>query len=271
MTTRSTLRALLLATAALSPAPSAAQTLRGILIERDTYQVIELGTVYMLTMDGDTVAATLSDENGVFHMTAPESGSYRLVAHALGYVPGGAGPFDLEEDALRIVQLALLPAPVPIEGLDVETSRLVISDDVLLANGFYERMLAGRGQFLTPEDVERSPARYTPQLFRGLEYVRPQYGATPWKTWVQLWSPHGGGRNDANKCTPRIWVDDVWVNRPGYEQFTDVMGMEDVVPRESIKAVELYWALQGPWKYRAPVSPEPVDCGVVVIWTKTGS
>jgi hypothetical protein len=249
----------------ITAAPASAQTLRGILLERDTYDLIELGTVYMIDGGGDTIAAALSDEEGFFHLRAPEPGSYRVIGHALGYLPGGAGPFELEEDALRVVQLPLVPAPIPVEGLDVEAaSRVVISDDELLANGFYERMLEGRGQFLTPEDIANSDARYTPMLLRGMEYVRPQYGAAGWQIWPLLWSPYGKG----SSCTPRVWVDGVWVNRGGYEQYPEGLGLEDVVPKSSIKAVELYWGMKAPLRYSAPVEPMELPCGAILVWTK---
>lgn len=119
-----------------------AQTIQGILLERETQALIESGTVVMLRENGDTVALALSDENGLFSLTGPEEGSYRIVARALGYTPGGAGPFELEEDALRVVQLALVPAPIPIEGIDVETTPIVITDDLLLAVRVHARSVA---------------------------------------------------------------------------------------------------------------------------------
>lgn len=252
----------------LSAAPASAQTVRGILLERDTYELIDFGTVYLLDEDGDTIAAALTDEEGLFRLHAAGPGSYRVIGHAFGYLLGGAGPFELEEDALRVVELSLVPAPIAVEGLDVEVeSRLVISDDELLANGFYERMLEGRGQFLTPEDLENSDARYTPMLLRGMEYVRPQYGAAGWQIWPSLWNPYGSGR-DGSSCTPHVWVDDVWVNREGYEQYPEGLGLEDVVPKSSIKALELYWGMQAPLRYSAAVEPMELPCGALLIWTK---
>ena len=251
---------------AVTASSASAQTIRGLLLESATERPIDLGEVVMLRVNGDTVAAALSDENGLFSLTAPEAGNYRVVAIAFGYLGRGAGPFELDDDALRVVHLTLIPAPVPIEGIDVETAPIVITDDALLANGFYERMMEGRGQFLTPLDIEKSEARFTPHLFRGLKYVRPQYGAAPWQTWVRLWSPFGRGT-----CLPRVFVDDVWMNKTRFELYAEGLGLEDVVPQESIKAVELYWGLQAPLRYGAPDGPDnPGMCGVILIWTKRG-
>lgn len=252
---------------ALTPVSSAsAQTIQGLILESGTSRPINLGEVWMLRESGDTVAAALSDENGFFTLTAPRSGSYLVVARALGYLGRGVGPLELEDDGLMVVELLLELAPVPIEGVDVETTPLVITDDALLANGFYQRMMEGRGQFLTPEDIERSRARYTPQLFRGLDHVRPQYGAVPWRTWVQLWDPIGPG-----SCGPRVFVDNVWVNKPKFELFLPGWGLTDVVPRNTIRAVELYWGFQAPARYRKPSGFGRSECGVILIWTRTGS
>lgn len=264
-TTGALLLAVALATA-LRAQPASAQTIRGLLLERGTDRPIELGEVVMLDESGDTVAMALSDRSGLYSVTAPEPGSYRVIGRALGYLGRGDGPFELGEGGLVIVPLALDFAPIPIEGVDVETTRIVITDDALVANGFYERMMQGRGQFLTPEDVEANDARYTPGLFFGLDYVQPEWGLAPWQRWVGLWNPWGRGT-----CRARVFVDGVWINKRGYEQFNEGMGLEDVVPRDDIKAAELYWGLQAPLRYSAPDGFEGLEtCGVVLLWTKAG-
>ena len=242
-----------------------AQTLRGILLEDVSYRPIELGTVVLTREAGDTVALALSDEEGFFSLTAPESGTYNVIATALGYMGRGRGPFELDEGDVQVVEVTLDPAPVPIDGVGVETTPIIITDDELLANGFYDRMVEGRGQFLTPQDVAASAARYTPQLFRELKYVHPQYGSGGWQTWVRHWSPLGRGT-----CAPRVYVDDVWVNQEGWEQYIPGQGLDDVVDRDDIKAAELYWGHQAPLRYRARDRYEDAsaDCGVVLLWTK---
>jgi hypothetical protein len=250
---------------ALSTVGVSAQTLRGILLENVTYRPIELGTVVLVRETGDTVAASLTDAEGFFSLTAPEPGTYNVIATSLGYTGRGRGPFELDEGEVQVVEVTLDPAPVPIEGVGVETTPIIITDDELLANGFYERLMEGRGQFLTPQDIARSEARYTPHLFRDLKYVHPQYGAGGWQTWVRVWSPLGRGT-----CVPRVYVDDVWVNRAGWEQYLPGQGLDDVIDRDDIKAAELYWGHQAPLRYRARDSHEDAsaDCGVVLLWTK---
>ena len=109
-------------------------------------------------------------------------------------------------------------------------------------------MLARRGQFLTPEDVANSDALFTPYLFRGLEHVEPQYGAAPWLTWVRFRSLTGSGT-----CAPRVYVDNVWVNR--WSEVTEVFSLDDVVSMDVIQAVEVYAGpFQAPLKYQGLIS-----------------
>jgi hypothetical protein len=255
----------LLASAAVTPCQSQAQVLRGLLLETGTDRPIDLGEMALVSEEGDTVAAALTDADGYFSLEAPEPGTYRVIGTALGYLGRAEGPFELAEGDLQVVQVVLSPAPIPIEGVDVASSPIIVSDDVLVANGFYERLLQGRGQFLTPELIEASGARLTPLLFRELKHVRPQYGASPWKTWVQLWSPAGPGA-----CRPRVFVDDVWIDKPGFQQYAAGLGLADVVPKDEIRAIELYWGHQAPIRYSAPDGLAGQEtCGVILIWTRS--
>ena len=255
----------LLSSATIVPQPLSGQILRGVLLESGTDRPIDLGEMTLVSEDGDTVAAALTDEEGYFSLEAPGPGAYLIVGVALGYLGRSEGPFELEEGDLQVVQVVLTPAPIAIQGVDVPARPIIVSDDILIANGFYERMLEGRGQFLTPELIEDSDARFTPMLFRALKHVRPQYGASPWRTWVQLWSPAGPGT-----CRPRVFVDNVWIDKPGFEQFGEGLGLADVVPKDEIRAIELYWGHQAPLRYSAPDGlADQETCGVILIWTRS--
>ncbi len=157
--------------------PAAGQTIRGLLVEIGTARTVQLGTVVMARQNGDTVAVALSNEDGFFSLTAPEGGTYSIFARAPGYALSGRGPYELEVDELMVVEVPMTLAPIPIEGVEVRTTPLVITDDALVANGFYDRMREGRGQFLTPYDLANSKARYTPLLFRELDHPPGPIGA----------------------------------------------------------------------------------------------
>ena len=73
---------LLIACATLGHVDLAAQTINGMLLERGTDRPIDMGLVTLLDMDGDSVAAVLSDEAGRFRVGPPRPVSFALrLAH----------------------------------------------------------------------------------------------------------------------------------------------------------------------------------------------
>ena len=63
----------------------AAQVIDGILMEQETNRPIDLGLVMLSTVDGDSVAAVLTDRAGWFRVESPQAGEFLLSATALGY------------------------------------------------------------------------------------------------------------------------------------------------------------------------------------------
>lgn len=58
----------------------------GILQDRDTEEAIPMTTVQLLKMDSTYVAGAVTDEHGLFVITAPENGKYLLRISSVGYV-----------------------------------------------------------------------------------------------------------------------------------------------------------------------------------------
>lgn len=234
--------------------PASAQTLRGLLLERDSYQPINLGNVTLVTTDGDTVAATITDQEGFFSLDAPREGEYFLYASALGYRSVRSDPIEVEDGMERVLQLDMAPEPVALRGLTVETDRpRPLEVPGLLAVGFYDRMLEGRGEFITPDEIAASPAEHTPQLFwtKKTVAVRPGDRVGMWNDDVLVWATMGG------LCSPRIYVDGVWVR-----EFLPGEALADVVPRDEIEGVEIYHAMNAPLRYLGTS-----ECGVILFWT----
>lgn len=276
----------LLVAFAVVPGQGEAQTLRGLLVERETQIPIELGRITLLTEDRDSVAAVLTDEQGYFSVSAPDPGLYRLVGSALGYRGSMIGPFELEEGDVRVVEVQVGVLPVALPGLMVAPERLAEPEvATLVATGFYDRLAEGRGEFLTPGEIAASPVRHTPQLFREMTTVRllPALGDGangPWNDRVLI-SPNptmdpGAGatpeerrrRSDAIErsrnpryesmlCAPRVFRDGVLLERNPGES------LADAVPKSEIEAVEVFRAPFGaPAEYQGTS-----NCGVVLIWT----
>ncbi len=237
--------------------PAEAQAIRGLVLDGTSAQPISLATVTLISSESEAVASVLTDEAGFFSVSADEEGMFLVRVVALGYRPGRAGPFTLDEDDLRVVELRLEPAPLDVEGLVVEGTVQGTVGNNLTRRGFWERYSEGKGQFITPGEVLASDAMFTPHLLRGLEHVVPQYGAAPWEVWPMF------GITEVNACEPRVFVDNVWVNRPDFG-IRETVGLDDVVPIARIEAVEVYeGGFDAPIRYQGTSG-----CGVILIWTR---
>ena len=239
---------LLAATALAVASPAGAQAIRGLLLESGTDRPIELGAVTMLGERGDTLASALSDENGLFSLTAPTGGRLRVIARALGYSLGSAGPFQLEDDGVMVVQVMLEPEPIPIAGIDVGTTTIAIAEVPYLARrGFYNRMNVGVGHYITPTDLEEELPliTYTPELFYRIPGVFVSGGGRR----VQMRSTRG------DRCPPAVFVDGMRVTG----------AMDWVASLEALEAVEVYTRpVQVPLQYLWAGQ----GCGVILFWTK---
>ena len=248
-------------------APASAQSLRGLLLEGDTQLPIALGQVTMLTEERDSVVGAITDEDGFFSLTAPEAGSYRLVASALGYRGSILGPFELVDGGVQVVQFQLALRPVSLRGFLVSAERLNEPEvATLVATGFYDRLAEGKGEFLTPGEIARSRIRHTPQLFREmttvyLARVLDGRASAPWNDRVLIRSLKPGRTLLDRVCQPRVYVDDVFLD---LERMDPQPTLGELAPRDELEAIEVYVAPFGaPLRYQSTS-----DCGVILLWTK---
>ncbi|MEM7415708.1 MAG: carboxypeptidase-like regulatory domain-containing protein [Gemmatimonadota bacterium] len=245
---------------------SAAQTVRGLLLEHATETPIELGRVLLVTADGDPIDETLTDAEGFFSLESDDAGFYAIVGSALGYRPAQSETVQVDEGGVVIVQLQLLLAPVPVPGVVVRADRLNEPRvPELEGTGFYERLERGRGDFLTPAEVRAHPGTYTPQLFREIHNVMlvpVTDGATgPWNDSIKIRKAMRGARADRT-CAPMIWIDDV------YTQLMPGEGLHDAIPKRDILGIEVHTPHSDPpLRYFRENHPDKI-CGVVLIWTR---
>lgn len=245
------------------PAPASAQTIRGTLMDVENDRPISLGLVMMFSEDGDSVTSTISDESGRFSISSPEPGSFILLASALGYRETPAGIFDLGEDGVMTVEYRLPPQPLPIDELVVSLNRPVLEHS-LIRNGFVRRLQRGLGEFITPHEIEESPATSTEMLLSGIPGVSVTSSGilTQLGDRVRIRGPDGGW------CDPTVFVDGVRVQ---YD-YASGISLSQLVPLASVEGIEVY---------RRP-SEIPVEygvtqsggggglgaCGVLVFWTR---
>lgn len=262
---------LLLASALLwlAAQPVAAQTVRGVVSERATYEPIEGATVILIDTSADTVARALTEERGFFSLDAPESGEYYVIASALGYGPVRSDAVTLEDDDVQIVELDMAARPIPVEGVLVETEGGEPEIPGLAGTGFYDRLADGWGEFLTPGEVLGHPGEYIHQLFREMvtvEFVRAEEGpASPFTDRIMVRSnapPDTAGSGGSGwLCEPLIYIDGIRTElMPGES-------LHDAAPRDEIEAIEVHPAPFGaPLRYFPDFTPGA--CGVILIWIR---
>jgi len=233
-----------------------AQTLRGTVLDAETGSPVTLAYVGLLQEGRELVVAALADNQGGFALRAPAAGSYLLYVARTGYETLMEGVFDLGEDGELELRVGLKPSPVPLEEVVVATDRL---RSPLEANGFYERAVSGRGDFLIREDIERLAVDKVTDAFREIPSVavlrqRPLIGPDV------MQSPEIVIRRAGGQCSPTLYVDravvQFGVNRP--------VRPDDYVAPSEVEAIEVYSR-----RSEVPVEFDAVgDCGVVVIWTR---
>jgi hypothetical protein len=241
--------------AALAGFSARAQEVRGHLVDRATGASVLAGSVVLLDARGVEVGRASPDAAGVFRLRAPAAGSgYRLRVEVPGYRLYLSQPLALEAGEVRELVLELIPVP------PVEMDTVIVEGRAVprrLAD-FYRRRSSGFGSFLTREEFERYSPREVSDVIRRM----PGFGVVPGDLGT------GGvvvARRPAGfslQCFPIVFVDGTYV---GNSREFDLDSYLDV---QAIEAVEGYSG-------GAQVPPEfnrsGAECGVVALWTRTGT
>jgi len=258
-----------------------AQTIRGRLLDAESGRPIDLGLVIMLTEELDSITSTITDESGVFEVTSPDPGGLVLLASAWGYYETLDGIFDVGTGSSMTVEFRIRPRPLPIDSLVVSFERPVREHE-LVRNGFVRRLERGLGHFITPHDIEKSPAFSTEALLEGLMGVRvrpPTALATALSdtlvTGLASLSHVGDQvmlRATAGWCNPTVYLDGMRVQQNAGQGMTLSM----LAPLNTVSAIEVYRrAAQVPVEYASAESPLNGNqgtlqgvCGVILVWTR---
>lgn len=198
--------------------------------------------VVVRTTDGSRVYRTMANEDGRFRVTVDGAGRYVLATTRLGY--SGVGTTEVEVSPGEDLYVDLEVEP---EALGVEPIRVTVTgrSPYLVAEGFYERMERGWGDYIERDQIERAPTFRTSHVLRGTPRVRIGDG----RAWVRRCGLSG----------TRLLVD-------GMEIDTEAVALDDIIAKDQIAGIEVY------------TSPEtvPVElrrhltCGVIAIWTTWG-
>jgi hypothetical protein len=225
------------------------QQVTGRLLDSSTRAPIVLGTVALLDTTMTVIDQTFTTETGSFTLTAPRPGAYFVLATRVGYLRAVDGILDLGAGGSINVDFFLRPQPLLLDSLVVEARRQR-TERHLADQGFYQRMKAGFGHFITPEKIERRPP------FDGVDLLRGIPGVRATRSMLGTSVRFSGGRGGT--CTPAMYIDGARVQAETLEEVVDV---------NDIAAVELYTrASSTPLEWGGVMSA----CGTLLIWTKHG-
>jgi hypothetical protein len=234
----------------LQGSSASAQIIRGALLDRDSNQPIALGRIVLISESGDSVDTTLSNARGLFEVSSLTPGAYYLKATSLGYQDSTVGIFDLGASGTMSLEFRLRPKPLTLEEIVVKATGRPVQQGALIRNGFYDRMTAGLGRFITPADIGKSAALKPSDLFYGLGRVEVLLEGG--RSLVRMLNPMG-------PCIPAFFVD-------GFPLISDDGDVDALISLTDVEAVEVYrGSSELPLQYGGTTTG---GCGAVVIWTK---
>lgn len=232
-----------------APRPTSAQTgrtcsLGGVVVESESGRPLAGATV---TLPAVEVTAT-TDAEGRFILYEVPAGRHRILVAYRGHrararqIDLAAGRHTEVRIALRVSE-ALGPREedvVPLPPLGVRIDRPPPRGKL---GPFHRRLEAGRGSFITQDEiVERDPNQMT-DLLREVVGIRV-YGSSPFGTAV----------SSVRGCGLRVFIDGL--PAPGFRV--------DDMPPQDVAGVEIYTGpAQTPVEFR-----RAGDCGALVIWTR---
>ncbi len=191
--------------------------------------------------------------DGRFELAGVTSGDVLVVVRRPGFKMGAV---EFEIEVTRTVTVDL--GTVAIAPLVVELDPVVVTgtetEQKLVRVGFVQRMGVEHGTFLTTEDIERRNPRNTSELLRRIPGFRVGIdGAVVSQRGVPSMQQGFSG------CAIEYFIDGV---------HADGSMVDDIAPN-AVAAMEVYTGSATiPPAFRIGGTPK---CGVVVIWTRTGS
>jgi len=104
-------------------ATGSAQTIRGQLLQQDNEAPIAAALVVLVDSTGQEVRGVLTNEEGIFVLSAPGPGTYNLRAEHIGYRVTTSAPLRLDARENRTYRMAVPVQAIELAGLDVEAER----------------------------------------------------------------------------------------------------------------------------------------------------
>jgi hypothetical protein len=245
---RSLLRSLVLAV--LLPTITAAQQIRGVVVDDSTGQPISGATIELLAADTTVRATTIANATGWFDLSAQGGGQFLLRAFHTAYRGVGTLAVVLGPNEVLTVVIRLSGGPIPLEPV---VAKATVRDGL---SGYRERARRGAfGRFITRADIDKNGAYSLAHALRFTPEVRVErVMAGPFPSEGVFMRSFGG------LCLPTIYLNGVAV--PG-----GAFDINDMLSVDEVEGIEVYRsALSAPLELRGGDSD--MQCGVVALWTR---
>lgn len=233
----------------LSPAHSQAPTTGTFALAGTVIDNVGVGVPFAQVVVFDSEQGTTADNDGHFRLERLPLARTRFAVRRIGYAPVY---FDVEAPVAATLEVEVrMRQNVPI------LTTVQVSDNArtpLEKEGFYDRMAAGQGLFVTPEMLAATrPARATDALLSIPNVVVHRRGQ---RTRITTAS---------QQCEYALVVDKIRVGQPGSRLRTTTP--DDAVSGMDLYAIEVYPRNRGlPAQFLGMTSED--GCGTIVIWTK---
>jgi hypothetical protein len=228
---------------------SAAQAVRGVVIEAASRAPVPGATIELLA-DGDSVPLrTTSDSAGAFSFTTRRAGTYTIQAKRIGFLVAQPTALRLEPSLTMSLEMRLDSKVVPLEPVSV-----MARGNDWLADFERRRATGAFGRFLTRRDIGERAGQQTTSLFKTIPgfLLQARRRGGPGSSLLM--------RGTAGLCQPAVFIDGT------YTQLTADVTLDDMLSPQMIEGVEIYNTVAA-----APTQYRTGTCGVVLFWTRRGS
>ncbi|MEX2531936.1 MAG: carboxypeptidase regulatory-like domain-containing protein, partial [Gemmatimonadota bacterium] len=232
------------------------QLIVGRLIDDESGEPLQMGTMRLVSHLGSPVATIFSDDDGRFRLVSPRPGTYRVTAERMGYEPAESAELHLMPGDSIGVEFRLSARAILVEPLTVTASARPWGDraDLRSMSEFFDRWSrfadGGFGEFLTRDEIAewegRAPTPGHMLLNTGMSTMRVLPDGR-----VQLRGTDVGGQY----CSPTYAVNGVTLPEGQPVPSFDVSDLE---------AVEVYTRPNIPVELTRGEFP----CGIVAYWTR---
>lgn len=117
-------------------AMAAGRKIDGIIVDRNSKEAVAMATVQLLKSDSTYVTGGLTDENGLFIITAPSNGKYLLKISNVGYATAIKKIEIADDKNLNMGKLELTEEAVMLEGITATAlaKKVVVVEDTFVYN-----------------------------------------------------------------------------------------------------------------------------------------